>query len=185
MLADLRLVVDLSSVARMGGTIQLHAGADKLRRILVRRRHVDVEPRRCALHRQSAHYVIRLEAVNAHDGNLQRLGELERIGNRGREVFRHLLPLRLVGRVGLVTKRRPARVHCEDRVRRLLLLENRLQPVRQPEERRRVDTARRHPRIAQEHEVSLVEERHQVDDEKLVHPRTPISRRYQFTSSGP
>ena len=174
--ADLLLVVDLGGVARVGGTVELHARTNELGGVLIRCRHVDVEAGGRALDGKRPHHVVGLEAVDAHDGNLQRLGELERIGDGRRQVLGHLLALRLVGGVRLVAERGTARIHREDRVRRTLLPENGLQSVRKPQQCGRVDTARRHARIAQEDEVSLVQERHQIDDEKLAHVRQTVSR---------
>ena len=132
MLAHLRLVVYLRGVAGVRGAVELHAGADELRGVLVGRRHVDVEARGRAFHGERAHHVVRLEVVNAHHGDPQRLGELEGVRDGRREVFRHLLPLRLVGRVRAVAERRAAGVHREDGVRRLLALQDRLEPRGEP-----------------------------------------------------
>ena len=46
-----------------------------------------------------------------------------------------------------------------------LLPEYAHEPVREAEQGGRVDAARRHARIAHEHEVPAVQKRHQVDDE--------------------
>ena len=178
-LAHLRLVVDLGGVARMGGTVEPDARTHQLRRVLVGRRHVDVEAGGGGLHRQGAHHVVGLEAVDADDGDLQRLGKFERIRDRGGEVLGHLLALRLVGRVRRVAERGSARIHRQDGVRRPLLLEDGLEAVHEADERRGVDARRRHARIAQEDEMALVKERHQINDEKLVH-EDPFGLRLVF-----
>ena len=168
-LAHLRLVVYLCGVARMRGTVQPHSRTDELGGILVGRRHVDVEAGGRPLHRERSHHVVRLESVDAHDRNPERLRELERVRNRRREILRHLLALRLVRCVRPVAERGSARIHRENGVRGLLALQYGLESGREAEERRGVDAGRRHARIPEEHEVSLVEERHEVDYEKLVH----------------
>ncbi len=122
--ADLRDVENLRRVARTRGTVEAHARTHQLRGVLVGRREKDLEPGRRPLRGERADDVIRLEAGDAHDGNAQRLRQFERLRNRGGDVLRHLVACRLVGRIGLVTERRPARIHRQHDVRRLLVLDD-------------------------------------------------------------
>ena len=168
MSANLCNVVYLGAVSCMSWTVEADTGSDELGGILVGRRHVDVEASRSALLGERAHHVVRLEAVHANDRYAQSLGQLEGVGNRRRKILRHLLALGLVGRIRLVAEGRPARIHCQNGVGRTLLLEYGHQSIRKTNQRGGVYAARRHARVSQEYEMSLVEERHQVDYEELL-----------------
>ena len=170
-------VVDLRLLAAARRAVEPHAGPDELRGVLVGRGHVDVEAGGGALDRERAHHVVRLEAVHAHDGNLQRGGELEGVGDVGGEVLGHLLALRLVGRVRLVAEGGTGRIHREDEVGGLLALEDGGEARDEAEKGGRVDAGGRQAGVAQEDEVALVEKGHEVDDEKLVHNRKYIKKR--------
>ena len=113
----------------MRRTVQPHAISHKLRSILVGGRQIHVESSRRALYGKRAHHVVRLESLYAHDGDFKGLRQLERIRNRRRKVFRHLLPLRLVRLIRLVAKSRPAWIHGKDDVRRRLPAENRQKSI--------------------------------------------------------
>ena len=166
------LVVDFRGVSGTARAIELHPGPHELRGILVGRCKIYVKSCGGAFDGESPHYVVGLEAVNAENGDLQRLRKLKGVWYRSGEVFRHLLALRLVVWIRLVAERRPARIHRENRVSRLLLLEYGKKPVGKANQRRGVYSRRRHARIAQKHEMPPVEERHHVDYEYLVHPVT-------------
>ena len=169
MLADLSLVVDLGGVAGTGRTVELHARAHELRGVLVGRGEVDVEPGRRTLRGDGAHHVVGLEVVNPHHRNAERVGDLERVGDGRGEVLGHLLALRLVGRVGAMAEGRTAGVHRQRQPFRALALDDRHEPVDEPEQRGGVDPRRGHARRLEKHEMPPVEERHQIDYEELFH----------------
>ena len=108
----------------MRRTVELHAGAHELGCILVGRGHIDVEAGFGTLDRKRTHHIVGLEAVHAHDGDTKGLGQFEGVGNRGGEIFGHLLALGLIGFVGLVTEGRTSRIHRQDRVGGLFFLQD-------------------------------------------------------------
>ena len=164
-----RLVVDGRTLLAVAGAEEADVRPHELRGVLVRRRAVHLEALLRRPRRERAHHVVGLEALLADDGEAQRLGELEGVGDVRREVFGHLLPLRLVRRIRLVAERGPAGVHREHRVRGLVFAEDGGDAVRETDEGGDVEPRARHARTAQEHEMPPVEERHEVDDEKLLH----------------
>ena len=163
-----RLVVDLRAVARASGTEQADVRRDELGGVLVGRREVHVEAFGGGAHGEGAHHVVRLEALLANERQAQGLRQLERVGDVGGEILGHLLALRLVWRIRLVPERGAARVHRQHRVRGLPVLEDGDDPVREPDESGGGDAGGRHARVAQEHEMPAVEERHHVDDEERL-----------------
>ena len=167
--ADLRLVVYLGIVAGMRRAVELNALPHELRGVFVGRRHVYVEARRGALNRKRPHHVVRLETVDAHDGDPERLCEFECVWNRSREILWHLLALRLVLRIRLVAESRPAWVHGENGMCGFLALKDRLKPGREPKQRRGVDPSRSKTRISEKYKMPFVEKGHHVDYEQLTH----------------
>ncbi len=176
MFADPLLVVDFRRVARVGGTVEADVGGDELGGVLVWGGEVDREAFRRAEARQGAHHVVRLEAFRAQDGDVQGVRQLERVGDVGREVLGHFLPRGLVGGIGLLAEGRAGRVHRQDEVVGLFAAQDAQEAVRETQERGGVETGRGQARIAQEHEVALVEKGHQIDNEQFLHTRLLLGR---------
>ena len=174
-LAHPRLVVDLRVAAAAAGTEQADVRRHELSGVLVRRGEEHVEPLGRRAHGERAHHVVGLEPLLPQHGKAERLRELERVRDGGGEVFGHLLALGFVGRVRLVAERGAVGVHRQHGVRGGEVLEDGGHAVREPEQRGGVDARRRQARVPQEREVPAVEERHQVDDEQLLHAEDYIT----------
>jgi len=167
--ADSLDIVDLGRRGGLAGTEEVGGGADELRHVLVGRRQVGgpAGPLGGA-GGQRAHDVVRLEAVHAQDRQAQRLGQLDRHGDRSGEVFGHLLPLRLVERVALMTEGRGGRVQHQRDMRRRLFVQDLQQHVGETGQRRGVDAGAGHARGFKEHEMSAVEQRHDIDQKEFL-----------------
>ena len=168
MLLHARLVVDVGILACATRPEEADVRRDELGGILVRRGKIDLVTLGRRTDGERTHHVVGLEALLSDHGQAQRLGQLKRIRDVGGEVFGHLFALRLVRRVGLVAERGSGRIHRQRGVRGLPVLENRDDPVREADERGGGDASGGDARVAEEHEMPAVEERHHVDDEERL-----------------
>ena len=107
-------------------TEQLDARRHELGGILVGRHHIDrIEPVRLGARRKRADHVVRLVATHAHHRDVQRLRDLEGIGDVGGKILGHLLTSSLVGGIRLMAEGRTVRIHRERHMRGRQFLENR------------------------------------------------------------
>ena len=141
MFAHSRFIIYAGGIARMCRAVEADARAHELCGILVGGGHINVEAIRRAFDRQSAHDIVGLEAIDANDGDAQRLRHLKRMADRIGNIFGHLFALSLVWRVSFVAEGRPRRIHSECHVGRVLAAQNRQKTVDEPKEGRRVHAA--------------------------------------------
>ena len=119
-----------------------HRGAlgNELREILVRRDHEGLETFRLGAFHEGADDVVRLEAIQLQHRDMEGPAQRFHMRNRGGELFRHGVPLRLVGREKDVPRGGRRGIERDADVRGGLFFEDEEQGIDEPVERGGVDT---------------------------------------------
>ena len=151
---------------RAADPIERGAVGDELRQVLVGRHQPGVKAGRLRPGGDGADDVVGLRAGVGDLRDAQRFGDGVDVAERVQHLLRRLLPLRLVLAVLVMAAVAAGGVEHHRHVRGLLLLDDLDQRVGVAERGRRVDAARRQPRVGQEDEVCLIDDRHAVDQEQ-------------------
>ena len=144
-------------------------GRKELGEILVRRDHVGFESRGLGAFHKGANEVVRLEAVDLEDGDVEGAAEGFHVGDGGGEFLGHGIALGFVGGVADVSRGGSGGIKRDANVGGLLLFEDGEEGVDEAVERGGVDALGVADGGLDEGEVSTVDQGHAVEQEKAVH----------------
>ena len=139
---------------------------DELRVVLVRRDHEGGETRFVGLLRQGPDHVVSLPARDADHRDVEPFDQPEQVGQRGAQVFRHGVPLRLVLGILLVAVSRFGRIEHRGDVGGPVLVQDAEDGVGDGEHHGYVHPRRSHPRVTDQPEMTPIGQRHPVQQEQ-------------------
>ncbi len=163
---------DLMIIALPAGFPHEGGGGEELREVLVRSDHEGLEIIGLSPLDQGSDDVVRLEAVDFQNRNVEGAAQVFHVGNRGGEFLGHLVTLCLVGRVFDVTRSGCGGVEGDADVRRVFLFEDEQQRVDESVERGGVGALGVADRVLDEREVGAIHQGHAVEEEKAFHDRS-------------
>jgi hypothetical protein len=142
---------------------------DELGEVLVRGDHEGLEAGAFRAFDERADDVIRFEAVDLENRDVEGAAERFDMRDGGGEFLRHFIALRLVGRVFDVARSRRGGVEGDADMGGIFLFENGEQRIDEPVKRGGVDSFRVPNGGLDQREMGAIDEGHAIEQEKAVH----------------
>ena len=149
-------------IAHPGRFVDKSLFRDQLPEILVRRHHVRGEPLRLGRPHQRADDVVSLATVAFQDRDIESLQQTAHMRERGAEILGHCLPLRFILRILGMAMGGSIRIESDPHMRRLLVIEQFQERLREAVKRRCVHPLRSENGTGDQRKMSPVNQRHRI-----------------------